>query len=59
MVRRIPAGLAYLLSPGSHKNQHRRRDYPRHLAALELLGMLTGPPAYVMSRRRSGALTTR
>ena len=59
MVRRIPAGMSYLLSPGSHKNQHRRRDYPRHLAALELLGMVTGPPAYVMSRRRAGALTTR
>jgi GT2 family glycosyltransferase len=59
MVRRIPAGLSYLLSPGSHKNQHRGRDYPRHLAALELLGMVTGPPAYVRSRRRSGALTTR
>jgi GT2 family glycosyltransferase len=59
MVRRVPAGLSYLLSPGSRKNQHRHRDYPRHLVALELLGMVTGPPAYLMSRRRSGALTTR
>lgn len=63
LVWRIPAGFGYLLSPSSHKNQRRQRlnewsgsvgggDYPRHLAALELLGMVTGPPAYVMSRRR-------
>jgi GT2 family glycosyltransferase len=57
LVRRIPAGLGYLLSPSSHKNQHRQRDYPRQLAAIELLGMVTGPPAYVMSRRRSRVLT--
>jgi O-antigen biosynthesis protein len=54
LVRRIPAGLGYLLSPRSPKNRHRQRDYPRHLAVLELLGMVTGPPAYVISRCRSG-----
>jgi GT2 family glycosyltransferase len=54
LLRRIPAGLRYLLSPSSGKNVHRQRDYPRTLALLELLGMVTGPLAYLMSRRRSG-----
>jgi GT2 family glycosyltransferase len=59
LLRRIPAGLRYLLSPRSGKNVHRERDYPRTLALLELLGMITGPAAYLVSRRRSGVLIIR
>ncbi len=59
LLRRIPAGLRYLLSPSSGKNMHRERNYPRSLALLELLGMVTGPLAYLMSRRRSGVLIIR
>jgi GT2 family glycosyltransferase len=57
LMRRLPIGFGYLLSPRSGKNSRRQADYPRHLAALELLGMAAGPLAYLKSRYRSGALT--
>ena len=56
---RVPVGLRYLLDPASPKNARRQNDYPRQLALLELVGLLTGPSAYFVSRRASRALTAR
>jgi GT2 family glycosyltransferase len=50
---RIPAGLAYALSPSSSKNQKRQADYPADLTRLERRGMLYGPLAYLRSRWRT------
>jgi O-antigen biosynthesis protein len=52
-LSRIPAGVRYLFDPGSAKNARRQADYPRQLAVLELLGMVTGPAAYLSSRSRT------
>lgn len=52
LLRKLPGGLAYALSPGSGKNQNKQGDYPRRLTRLELRGMAYGPFAYLRSRRQ-------
>jgi glycosyltransferase involved in cell wall biosynthesis len=52
LVRKLPAGLAFALSPKSAKNVGRQRDFPRSLVRLELRGMAYGPIAYARSRLR-------
>lgn len=59
LVRKLPRGLAFALSPRSAKNLGRQRDFPRSLVRRELLGMAYGPLAYARSRldqrrRRAG-----
>ena len=49
---KIPAGLAYLLSPRSPKNSKKSIGYPRELTYLEYKGFFHGPIAYLRSRRR-------
>jgi GT2 family glycosyltransferase len=51
LAGRLPAGLAYLLSPASPKNRRKRPDFPRELTLVELRGVLAGPAAYLRSRR--------
>ncbi len=50
LLRRVPAGLRYLASPDSVKNERKSASYPRHLTVLELAGMLVGPVGYLRSR---------
>jgi hypothetical protein len=50
VVRRVPAGLAYLLSPKSSKNAHKSAGYPRELTFRELAGIAWGPFAYGLGR---------
>jgi GT2 family glycosyltransferase len=50
LAARLPAGLAYLLGPGSPKNRRKRADFPGELTRLELRGVLAGPAAYLRSR---------
>ncbi len=57
VTRRIPPGLAYLLSPESPKNSHKSAGYPRELTFRELAGLAWGPFAYGLGRlelRRQG-----
>ena len=49
LLRAIPAGIRYLLDPGSRKNVQRSNDYPLALTAIEYWGMLLGPMAYAAS----------
>jgi peptidoglycan/xylan/chitin deacetylase (PgdA/CDA1 family)/GT2 family glycosyltransferase len=50
--RRLPAGLALLLAPGSSRNASRRAaEYPSELTVRELVGITHGPLAFVRSRR--------
>ena len=49
ILRGAPAGVRYMLNPRSRKNAARGEGYPRGLAALELLGMVAGPAAYLRS----------
>jgi O-antigen biosynthesis protein len=58
LAARLPAGLAYLLSPASPKNRRKRADFPAELTRLELRGVLAGPAAYLRSRW-SGSSHTR
>jgi GT2 family glycosyltransferase len=66
LLRKLPAGVAFALSPKSDKNKQRQGDYPRELIRLELAGLACGPFAYFRSRRqqrgrgdgRPGALPT-
>jgi glycosyltransferase involved in cell wall biosynthesis len=51
LLRKLPRGLAYALSPRSAKNEGKPRDYPGRLTRLELRGMAYGPLAYRKSRR--------
>jgi hypothetical protein len=52
LLRKLPSGLAFALSPKSTKNENRQRDYPRELIRLELAGLACGPFAYARSRRQ-------
>lgn len=51
LLRKLPGGLAYALSPSSAKNEGKPTDYPGRLTRLELRGMAYGPLAYARSRR--------
>jgi glycosyltransferase involved in cell wall biosynthesis/GT2 family glycosyltransferase len=51
LLRKLPAGIAYAVSPSSGKNESKPREYPKRLAVLELRGMVYGPLAYARSRR--------
>jgi GT2 family glycosyltransferase len=50
LLRKIPRGIAYTISPASAKNRNRTADYPLELAVAELRGMLSGPCAYALER---------
>jgi glycosyltransferase involved in cell wall biosynthesis len=50
MMVRMPFGMAYLLSPHSHKNRNKSRTYPAELTALERRGMWRGPWIYLQDR---------
>jgi GT2 family glycosyltransferase len=58
VLRRLPQGAAYLLSPTSKKNKNKSQTFPPVLTRLELLGVLCGPIAYLRSRRRIRRLTS-
>jgi O-antigen biosynthesis protein len=49
LLRVVPDGIHYARDPTSRKNLAKPPDYPRRLDWLERLGILMGPPAYVMS----------
>jgi glycosyltransferase involved in cell wall biosynthesis len=53
LLRRLPRGLAFALSPSSAKNAEKKDDFPAELGRLELRGMLRGPLAYVRGRREA------
>lgn len=59
VLRRLPRGVLHVLLPASNKNKNKSAGFPRLLTALELLGILTGPVAYVRSRRRIRLLELR
>jgi GT2 family glycosyltransferase len=50
LLRKLPKGLAFALSPRSDKNRKRQGDYPTELIWLELAGLACGPFAYGRSR---------
>ncbi len=52
MVRRAVPATRHLLSPHSAKNEHRSGSFPRELIWRERAGLLAGPFAYAVSRRR-------
>jgi GT2 family glycosyltransferase/peptidoglycan/xylan/chitin deacetylase (PgdA/CDA1 family) len=58
VLRRVPAGALYLLDGHSRKNAGKGADFPRRLTALERLGLLVGPAAYLESRRQSRSIAT-
>ena len=53
LLRKVPAGVMHVLDPDSRKNAAKGEGYPPALTALERLGMLIGPIAYVRSVYRS------
>jgi O-antigen biosynthesis protein len=50
LLRKMPRGIAFALSPKSDKNEKRQGDYPKELIWLELAGLACGPFAYGRSR---------
>lgn len=50
VIRRVPAGIAYALSPRSPKNMRKPREFGLRLSLLEWAGMAYGPIGYVRSR---------
>ena len=50
MLKRLPSGIRFALSPDSSRNNNRGDSFPPELARLEVLGMLYGPFAYARSR---------
>jgi len=53
LIRKLPRGAAFALSPSSQKNSSKREDFPAELTRLELRGMLRGPWAYARGRREA------
>lgn len=53
LIRKLPRGLAFALSPGSAKNADKKEDFPAELTRLELRGMLRGPLAYARGWREA------
>ena len=56
LIRKLPGGLVYALSPSSEKNEDKPGDYPARLTRLELRGIAYGPLAYARSRRQQRKL---
>jgi Glycosyl transferase family 2 len=52
MLRRTVPAARHLLSNGSAKNVAREASFPRELVRREMAGVLIGPFAYAVSRRR-------
>lgn len=52
IFRRAPAGVRHLGSAGSRKNANKSADYACALDWIERAGMVAGPVAYALSRRR-------
>lgn len=52
LALKTPAGLIYLFSPKSTKNQKKHSDYPQELSTLERKGFFKGPFYYLRSRWR-------
>jgi hypothetical protein len=50
VLRRIPAGVAYALSPRSPKNLRKPAEFGMRLSLLEWTGMAYGPIGYLRSR---------
>jgi len=50
LLKRVPDGIRFALSPDSSRNSNRGDSFPPELARLEVLGMLYGPLAYARSR---------
>jgi glycosyltransferase involved in cell wall biosynthesis len=57
ILRRLPYGLFFALSPRSPKNNKKPPDYPHELTWLELQGMLYGPLAYLRGVLQSRRIT--
>lgn len=55
LLRKLPGGIVYALSPRSPKNEGKPHDFPRRLTRRELRGMAYGPLAYARSRRKRRA----
>lgn len=53
LIRKLPRGAAFALSPKSKKNASKREDFPPALTRLELRGMTRGPWAYARGRREA------
>lgn len=53
LIRKLPRGAAFALSPSSQKNASKREDFPPELTRLELRGMVRGPWAYARGRREA------
>jgi glycosyltransferase involved in cell wall biosynthesis/GT2 family glycosyltransferase len=53
LIRKLPRGAAFALSPKSQKNASKREDFPAELTRLELRGMVRGPWAYARGRREA------
>ena len=51
-IKKLPRGLLFAFHPGSERNAGKRSDYPRALSWIEMMGLLYGPLAYLLSRRR-------
>jgi hypothetical protein len=52
LIRHFPSAVRYLLDPASRKNAGKGGGFPGRLDALELLGLLLGPLAYMSSARQ-------
>jgi glycosyltransferase involved in cell wall biosynthesis len=53
LIRKLPRGLSFAISPGSAKNESKAADFPADLNRLELQGMVRGPWAYLRGRREA------
>jgi GT2 family glycosyltransferase len=51
-IGKVPRGLLFALDPRSPHHAEKRSGYPAELSWIEMMGLLSGPPAYLLSRRR-------
>jgi GT2 family glycosyltransferase len=51
-ISKLPRGLLFAFHPRSERHAGKRSDYPQELSRIEMMGMLYGPLAYLISLRR-------
>jgi O-antigen biosynthesis protein len=57
-IGKLPRGLLFALNPRSQHHAEKRSGYPAELSRIEIMGLLSGPPAYLLSRRRVARSTS-
>jgi glycosyltransferase involved in cell wall biosynthesis len=55
ILKLAPRALSYFFSPKSKRTSRMKEDYPREFSRLQIKGLIYGPIAYLISKRRNSS----